>query len=116
MNYFLLDAVTGELRTARPLDKEAIENKEGKILLTIKVSAYSIQTVILSIEYMGYYQNLSLMWSSNKIVEKNIFTSVVTINHYYNDVFIILCDCEFFIYKTTARIAKLITEENDVAN
>ncbi|XP_044756698.1 cadherin-87A [Coccinella septempunctata] len=36
MNYFLLDAVTGELRTARPLDKEAIENKEGKIVLTIK--------------------------------------------------------------------------------
>ncbi|XP_045467864.1 cadherin-87A isoform X2 [Harmonia axyridis] len=36
MNYFLLDAVTGELRTARPLDKEAIENKEGKIILTIK--------------------------------------------------------------------------------
>ncbi|KAK9891762.1 hypothetical protein WA026_016560 [Henosepilachna vigintioctopunctata] len=36
MNYFLLDAVTGELRTARPLDKEAIDSKDGKIVLTIK--------------------------------------------------------------------------------
>ncbi|KAL3278342.1 hypothetical protein HHI36_013673, partial [Cryptolaemus montrouzieri] len=36
MNYFLLDAVTGELRTARPLDKEAVDNKNGTIVLTIK--------------------------------------------------------------------------------
>ncbi|KAG5879259.1 hypothetical protein JTB14_012529 [Gonioctena quinquepunctata] len=36
MDYFLLDAVTGELRTARPLDKEAIENPEGSLNLTIK--------------------------------------------------------------------------------
>ncbi|KAJ8974157.1 hypothetical protein NQ317_003207 [Molorchus minor] len=36
MNYFLLDAVTGELRTARPLDKEAIDNPEGILKLNIR--------------------------------------------------------------------------------
>ncbi|CAH0559618.1 unnamed protein product [Brassicogethes aeneus] len=36
MSYFLLDAVTGELRTARPLDKEAIDNPEGVLTLSIK--------------------------------------------------------------------------------
>lgn len=36
MNLFLLDAVTGELRTAKPLDKEALDNPEGIITLSIK--------------------------------------------------------------------------------
>lgn len=37
MDYFLLDAVTGELRTARPLDKESIGNPEGILKLNIRV-------------------------------------------------------------------------------
>lgn len=37
MDYFLLDSVSGELRTARPLDKEAVENAEGILTLNIKV-------------------------------------------------------------------------------
>ncbi|KAJ8921829.1 hypothetical protein NQ315_008461 [Exocentrus adspersus] len=36
MEYFLLDAVTGELRTARPLDKESIDNPEGILKLNIR--------------------------------------------------------------------------------
>ncbi|XP_074032325.1 cadherin 87A [Leptinotarsa decemlineata] len=36
MDYFLLDAVTGELRTARPLDKEAVDNTDGVLNLTIR--------------------------------------------------------------------------------
>lgn len=37
MNLFLLDAITGELRTAKPLDREAVDNPEGIITLSIKV-------------------------------------------------------------------------------
>lgn len=38
MDYFLLDAKSGELRTARPLDKEALPDATGLIVLTIRVS------------------------------------------------------------------------------
>lgn len=38
MNYFLLDAVKGELRTARPLDREALENSAGLLTFNIKVN------------------------------------------------------------------------------
>lgn len=37
MDYFLLDAKTGELRTAKPLDKEALPDDTGLIILTVKV-------------------------------------------------------------------------------
>lgn len=36
MNYFLLDSVTGEIRTARPLDREAVGNLEGRVNLHVK--------------------------------------------------------------------------------
>lgn len=36
MDYFLLDAVTGELRTAKPLDKEALEDSTGVLTLIIR--------------------------------------------------------------------------------
>jgi Cadherin domain len=36
MDYFLLDAKTGELRTAKPLDKEALPDDTGLVILTIK--------------------------------------------------------------------------------
>ncbi|XP_060523658.1 cadherin-87A isoform X2 [Cylas formicarius] len=36
MDYFILDPMSGELRTARPLDKEAINNPEGIIKFEIK--------------------------------------------------------------------------------
>lgn len=38
MEYFLLDSTSGELRTARPLDKESIDNPEGILKLKIKVN------------------------------------------------------------------------------
>lgn len=37
MDYFLLDAKTGELHTARPLDREALPDATGIIILTIRV-------------------------------------------------------------------------------
>ena len=40
MDYFLLDAKTGELRTARPLDREALPDATGIIILTIRVSTF----------------------------------------------------------------------------
>lgn len=36
MEYFLLDARTGELRTAKPLDKEALPDATGLIALTVR--------------------------------------------------------------------------------
>lgn len=35
-DYFLLDADTGELRTAKPLDREALEDSTGVLTLTVK--------------------------------------------------------------------------------
>jgi hypothetical protein len=37
MDYFLLDPKTGELRTAKPLDKEALDDSTGVINITIRV-------------------------------------------------------------------------------
>lgn len=37
LDYFLLDSETGELRTAKPLDREALLNSTGVISLEIKV-------------------------------------------------------------------------------
>lgn len=36
MDYFLLDSRTGELRTARPLDKEALPDATGLVALTVR--------------------------------------------------------------------------------
>lgn len=35
-DYFLLDPISGELRTAKPLDREALENSTGVLNLKIK--------------------------------------------------------------------------------
>lgn len=37
MDYFLLDSKTGELHTARPLDREALPDATGIIVLTVRV-------------------------------------------------------------------------------
>lgn len=37
MDYFLLDAKTGELHTARPLDREALPDATGIIVLSVRV-------------------------------------------------------------------------------
>ncbi|KAF5276236.1 hypothetical protein FQR65_LT04041 [Abscondita terminalis] len=38
MDYFLIDPITGQIRTARPLDKEAISNPYGLLTLEIQAS------------------------------------------------------------------------------
>ncbi|CAH1176398.1 unnamed protein product [Phaedon cochleariae] len=40
MDYFLIDAISGEVRTARPLDKEAISNPEG--ILKFHIEAHEL--------------------------------------------------------------------------
>ncbi|XP_072154327.1 cadherin-87A isoform X2 [Bemisia tabaci] len=37
MDYFLIDTTSGELRTARPLDREALDKSNGVVSLTIRV-------------------------------------------------------------------------------
>ena len=56
MNYFLLDALTGELRTAKPLDREALDNQSGILTFLVKVMCYHwslhrLQIVLLFQEY-----------------------------------------------------------------
>lgn len=43
MDYFLLDSRTGELHTARPLDREALPDSTGIIVLTVRVCTYLIK-------------------------------------------------------------------------
>lgn len=40
MDYFLLNDKTGELRTAKPLDKEALEDATGLIVVIVRVSIH----------------------------------------------------------------------------
>lgn len=49
MNYFLLDASTGELRTAKPLDRESLDNQSGVLTFLVKVISYSLSSHHLQI-------------------------------------------------------------------
>ena len=40
MDYFLLNEHTGELRTAKPLDREALPDGAGIMKLTVRVSIF----------------------------------------------------------------------------
>ncbi|EEB19942.1 conserved hypothetical protein [Pediculus humanus corporis] len=44
-DYFLLDGKTGELRTAKPLDKESLEDSTG--VLTLKIRAHEVENGIV---------------------------------------------------------------------
>lgn len=50
MDYFLLDERTGELRTAKPLDREALNDSTGLISLLIRVGIckISLQSFLLN--------------------------------------------------------------------
>jgi hypothetical protein len=50
MDYFLLDPKTGELRTAKPLDKEALDDSTGVINITVRVS------IIGTIRYVNTFK------------------------------------------------------------
>jgi hypothetical protein len=50
MDYFLLDPKTGELRTAKPLDKEALDDSTGVINITVRVS------VIGNVHYINAFK------------------------------------------------------------
>lgn len=42
MEYFLLDSKTGELRTAKPLDKEALPDATGLVVLSVRVRFFCL--------------------------------------------------------------------------
>lgn len=47
MDYFLLDEKSGELRTAKPLDREALPDSIGLITLTVRVSRIFIKYFLI---------------------------------------------------------------------
>lgn len=47
MDYFLLDAKSGELRTARPLDREALPDATGLITLSVRVNPFSFNFLFI---------------------------------------------------------------------
>lgn len=50
MEYFLLDSRSGELRTAKPLDKEALPDATGLVVLSVRVCFFCIiMTLICSL-------------------------------------------------------------------
>jgi len=51
MDYFLLDPKTGELRTAKPLDKEALDDSTGVINITVRVGITIIPPVFANSEH-----------------------------------------------------------------
>lgn len=71
MDYFILDAVTGELRTARPLDKEAVDNSEGILTLNIKVKFIAL---LLCYYLQTFYTFRSI--SDNIDQNKNTFRNI----------------------------------------
>lgn len=52
MDYFLLDEHTGELRTAKPLDREALPDGAGIMKLTVRVC---IVVVVLSLTLFAFF-------------------------------------------------------------
>lgn len=42
MEYFLLDSRTGELRTAKPLDKESLPDATGLVVLIVRVRLFFV--------------------------------------------------------------------------
>lgn len=50
MDYFLLDPKSGELHTARPLDREALQDATGIIVLTVRVCISIENQIYLNID------------------------------------------------------------------
>lgn len=57
MDYFLLNAKTGALHTARPLDREALPDATGLIVLTVRVNQFAVHTPI------HFRSSISVNWS-----------------------------------------------------
>lgn len=55
MEYFLLDSKSGELRTAKPLDKEALPDATGLVVLSVRVRFFCL---IMTLIY--FFFNLSI--------------------------------------------------------
>jgi len=47
MDFFVIDPLTGELRTAKRLDREALQDTNGVIHVQIRVKSYEIGASIL---------------------------------------------------------------------
>lgn len=52
MDYFSLDGLSGDLTTAKPIDRETLSNSNGIITLTVRVSLNLFITIYLVFVYI----------------------------------------------------------------
>lgn len=64
-DYFLLDAKTGELRTARPLDREALPDATGLIALSVRVNWALFFLFSILFNYFGAFDQFYRLGSSS---------------------------------------------------
>lgn len=50
MDYFSLDGLSGDLNTAKPIDRETLSNNNGIITLTVRVSIHMDITLFITID------------------------------------------------------------------
>jgi len=48
MDYFSLDGLSGDLSTAKPIDRETLSNNNGIITLTVRVSIHFNITIFIN--------------------------------------------------------------------
>lgn len=46
MDYFSLDGLSGDLSTAKPIDRETLSNNNGIITLTVRVSIHTMNITL----------------------------------------------------------------------
>lgn len=49
MDYFSLDSLSGNLSTAKPIDRETLTNNNGIITLTVRVSMHNMNNTLFNI-------------------------------------------------------------------
>jgi hypothetical protein len=52
MDYFYLDGLSGNLSTAKPIDRETLSNNNGIITLTVRVSIHDMNITLFSFSIM----------------------------------------------------------------
>jgi len=54
MDYFSLDGLSGDLSTAKPIDRETLSNNNGIITLTVRVSIHMNHTLFITLHVHGF--------------------------------------------------------------
>jgi len=56
MDYFSLDGLSGDLSTAKPIDRETLSNNNGIITLTVRVSIHNMNiTLFITIPTLRWF-------------------------------------------------------------